>query len=954
MDSLSDSAIRYVNAFEPSESGEISILNELTQNSNSFVATLLASIGVDVLDYVDQMLVGDPFSGLSLPGINTNVLNDQVSDPLPDNGVPLSIVDQIGNDNVFVAGTGSDSISSGAGSDILFVGANADFIDAGADSDVVFGGSGDDTIFLGDGDDIVSGGTGFDTIDGGAGFDTLTYADLGLGVSESNGILVDFRGTLPGSDLISSFEGVIGSEHSDVFFSSAEGGEYIAGGGSNDILRTSMNPTGSAPTVFWGGVGSDKVYLEAGEYDADPFGSGWSINAPGVLVANVSGLNEFNFPYFRLDMLGIPADLLAEIDVVIINPDSEDRIYIESIDEDTDLPTGQYFPVSSGSASWSGIPGVTPISSSYDVGNYLLEVGANVYDVFAPGSFLSGLGWVAFEQSQQTNGSLSAARAQVFTNPDFFSNGASGWFVVEGDVSGNSIVASQSAEFSFDMSGFTSGLLEALSIPVSSTEVLPDQIVEPDPATPAVEGTDTSEVIDSSYSDGNGLTINDGGQVIRAFGGNDIIYDGAGDDFVYGGAGGDKMYSNYGADHYDGGDASFDEVRYFNSPVGLTIDMRNAANSTGFAEGDTYANVERIHATNFDDIIILAAGVNLHDARNGADHITDGAGFEYVKGGAGDDTFAFVAGDGEQDVIKDFTFGADKIDLSAWGVTDFAELTIVEETDAGGGLLGKIAVSFGAESILLEGLNIADISSFSETDFGLGGTPVGDVQGTSGIDTIDDNYTGPNGVTLNDNGQTIIALGGNDIIYGGAGDDVINGGDGGDKMYGHLGSDHYDGGGSSFDEVRYFNSSVGLVIDMVNSSNSTGFAAGDTYVNVERIHGTNYADTITLTSGVSVHDARGGDDHITDGAGFEYIKGGAGADTFAFVAGDSERDQIKDFTIGTDLIDLTAWGVTGMNDLTIYEDSGVLFVDMASEGIRLEGLDGSDIASLTASSFVFI
>ena len=197
-------------------------------------------------------------------------------------------------------------------------------------------------------------------------------------------------------------------------------------------------------------------------------------------------------------------------------------------------------------------------------------------------------------------------------------------------------------------------------------------------------------------------------------------------------------------------------------------------------------------------------------------------------------------------------------------------------------------------------------------------------------------------------------MGGNDIIYGGAGDDVIYGGDGGDKMYGHLGADHYDGGGATFDEVRYFNSSVGLVIDMNNAANSTGFAAGDTFVNVERIHATNHADTVILADGVSLHDARGGDDHITDGAGFEYVKGGAGADTFAFVAGDSERDQVKDFAIGTDLIDLTAWGATGMNDLTIYEDSGVLFVDMGAEGISLDGLDANDISSLTASSFVFV
>ncbi|MEP1698530.1 MAG: hypothetical protein ABJJ69_18510, partial [Paracoccaceae bacterium] len=67
------------------------------------------------------------------------------------------------------------------------------------------------------------------------------------------------------------------------------------------------------------------------------------------------------------------------------------------------------------------------------------------------------------------------------------------------------------------------------------------------------------------------------------------------------------------------------------------------------------------------------------------------------KGGTGADTFRFVAGDGETDRVTDFALGEDLLDLTAWGVTDFGELTIATSGD-------DLIVSYGVESLQLDGV----------------------------------------------------------------------------------------------------------------------------------------------------------------------------------------------------------------------------------------------------------
>lgn len=73
-----------------------------------------------------------------------------------------------------------------------------------------------------------------------------------------------------------------------------------------------------------------------------------------------------------------------------------------------------------------------------------------------------------------------------------------------------------------------------------------------------------------------------------------------------------------------------------------------------------------------------------------------------------------------------------------------------------------------------------------------------------------------------------------------------------------------------------------------------------------------------------------GSDFIDDGAGRDLLTGGAGADLFILDL-DGDRDVIRDFETGEDMLNLTGWGVDSFEDLTIREnrrgDTVVIFED---------------------------
>lgn len=224
--------------------------------------------------------------------------------------------------------------------------------------------------------------------------------------------------------------------------------------------------------------------------------------------------------------------------------------------------------------------------------------------------------------------------------------------------------------------------------------------------------------------------------------------------------------------------------------------------------------------------------------------------------------------------------------------------------------------------------------------------------GTNTRDVFDENSVDENGNSVDDSGQIVIAGGGRDRVFDGAGDDTVDGGSGRDTFFAGDGADIYMGG-SGDDILTYQDSTEGLTIDAQDGTMSTGIAAGDTMESVERVFGTQFADTIRADDDMQIR-GLGGDDILYDAEGQERMFGGEGADQFTLGL-DGETDRIDDFQIGEDTLDLSAWGVTSFDQLSFSSDGkgARIFVEYEGERLRLDRYTEEDIPLFEAADFVF-
>ena len=202
---------------------------------------------------------------------------------------------------------------------------------------------------------------------------------------------------------------------------------------------------------------------------------------------------------------------------------------------------------------------------------------------------------------------------------------------------------------------------------------------------------------------------------------------------------------------------------------------------------------------------------------------------------------------------------------------------------------------------------------------------------------------------------------------------VIDAGDGNDWIFSGAGASN-NIGGSGRDFVSYAlmdATESGVTLDLLDASNNSGYAIGDTFDGIEQIEGSNNADTFIFDGPIQKLNARGGDDTIIDHSGNTHLWGGTGADTFVSREG-AGRANIRGFsTVEGDLIDMSEWGETGLDDASFevarryskgsskYDTDAVLLL-LDDEGQRLDGVvvnhvswDSNGNYSLSESDFIF-
>ncbi|MDK9693206.1 MAG: hypothetical protein OEL19_03015 [Sulfurimonas sp.] len=200
-------------------------------------------------------------------------------------------------------GSGSDTVSQFenlTGSDYndsLTGDGLANTLNGGVGNDFINGAGGNDVINGGGGNDIVNGAGGNDKLIGGAGTDTLTYATATAAVNVNLSITAAQATGGSGTDTISLFENLTGSNYHDTLTGNTvantliggAGNDYMDGGAGNDILlggdgndsllggagNDSLTGSGGGD-VLTGGAGNDNISGGAG---ADSFVFNAALNA---------------------------------------------------------------------------------------------------------------------------------------------------------------------------------------------------------------------------------------------------------------------------------------------------------------------------------------------------------------------------------------------------------------------------------------------------------------------------------------------------------------------------------------------------------------------------------------------------------------------------------------------------------------------------------------------------
>jgi Ca2+-binding RTX toxin-like protein len=122
------------------------------------------------------------------------------------------------------------------------------------------------------------------------------------------------------------------------------------------------------------------------------------------------------------------------------------------------------------------------------------------------------------------------------------------------------------------------------------------------------------------------------------------------------------------------GNGGSDTVSYQTAKKAVTVDLA-AQTATGGGGNDTLISIENAIGSSKNDALLGDSHANSLNGGAGNDVIFGGAGDDIIFGGLGNDTLnggdgsdIFVFDDMSNDLIRDFHMGADKIDLSAFGI----------------------------------------------------------------------------------------------------------------------------------------------------------------------------------------------------------------------------------------------------------------------------------------------
>ncbi|WP_198350912.1 M10 family metallopeptidase C-terminal domain-containing protein [Flavisphingomonas formosensis] len=475
--------------------------------------------------------------------------------------------------------------------------AGNDYIAAGSAADTLYGGDGNDSLYGGAGDDLIEGGAGTDYLYGGDGIDTLTYVDATSRVTVNLSITTAQATGGGGTDTISGFENLIGTNYNDIL--TGDGGANILYGlAGNDMLSGKAG----ADTLY-GGDGDDVLNTVSTDGAILDGGAGFDIASFAGLAAGVSITVDDG-----VHASGGAGNVTFTSIEGLIGTDFAD--YLSGDGGTNSLYGGAGNDVLDGRGGTDYLDGGAGIDAVYY--NHALS-GVTVNLVSTSYQNTGGGGIEALHNIEQIYGS---DYNDTLTGNEFANTliGSLGDDVLSGGL-GNDLLYGGDGIDTASYATAAGAIRVSLAITAAQSTIS--------------AGVDTLSGIENLTGGGydDQLTGDDGNNVLIDNAGNDILVGGLGNDTLNGGAGSDT-------------------ASYANATVGITINLSlTTAQDTHGAGTDTLLFIENITGSAYDDTITGSAQVNIIYGGNGNDTIDAGSSNDTVDGGYGNDILKGAAGD---------------------------------------------------------------------------------------------------------------------------------------------------------------------------------------------------------------------------------------------------------------------------------------------------------------------
>ena len=370
--------------------------------------------------------------------------------------------------------------------------------------------------------------------------------------------------------------------------------------------------------------------------------------------------------------------------------------------------------------------------------------------------------------------------------------------------------------------------------------------------------------------------------------GNDVLCGNDADNYLNGFAGDDILEGGLGADKLDGGLDGVDTASYFGASAGVVADLISWGVNTGEAAGDSYYSIENLTGSFYADVLRGTHGNNVILGLGGNDVINGNGGADHIDGGDGIDEASYI-----------FATAGVVADLINWGVnaSEAAGDSYYSIENLTGSIYADVLRGTHGNNVILGlgGNDVIDGNGGNDVINGNGGADVlngGDgideasyVFATSGVladliswglntgEAAGDSYYSIENLTGSIYADALRGTHDNNVILGLGGNDVING---------NGGADHIDGG-DGIDEASYIFATSGVLADLISWGLNTGEAAGDSYVSIENLTGSIYADVLRGTHDNNVILGLSGNDVINGNGGADHIDGGDGTDEASYI-----------------------------------------------------------------------